>query len=61
MYFCLGDNRDNSRDSRYWGFLPRKLVRGKALVIFWSWGRDTDTPVYDLVHKIRWKRIGRTI
>ena len=35
-YFCLGDNRDNSRDSRFWGTVPRALVKGKAVVIYWS-------------------------
>ena len=33
----MGDNRDNSQDSRYWGFLPRHYVKGKALVIYWSY------------------------
>ncbi|HJO39882.1 MAG: signal peptidase I [Vicinamibacterales bacterium] len=36
-YFVMGDNRDNSQDSRYWGFLPRELVKGRALVIYWSY------------------------
>jgi signal peptidase I len=42
QYFKMGDNRDNSQDSRYWGFLPRELVKGKALVIYWSYeaGRE---------------------
>jgi signal peptidase I len=41
-YFAMGDNRDNSADSRYWGFLPRDYVKGKALVIYWSYeaGRE---------------------
>jgi signal peptidase I len=39
-YFVMGDNRDNSQDSRYWGFLPRELVKGKALVIYWSYESD---------------------
>ena len=40
--FVMGDNRDNSEDSRYWGFLPRSYVKGKALVIYWSYeaGRE---------------------
>ncbi len=33
----MGDNRDNSQDSRYWGFLPRGYVKGKALMIYWSY------------------------
>ena len=41
-YFMMGDNRDNSQDSRYWGFLPRENIKGKALVIYWSYeaGRE---------------------
>jgi signal peptidase I len=35
--FVLGDNRDNSRDSRYWGFLPADQVRGRALLVYWSY------------------------
>jgi signal peptidase I len=42
QYFVMGDNRDNSQDSRYWGFLPRHYVKGKALMIYWSYesGRE---------------------
>jgi signal peptidase I len=41
-YFVMGDNRDNSQDSRYWGFLPREYVKGRALLIYWSYesGRE---------------------
>lgn len=41
-YFMMGDNRDNSQDSRYWGFLPAHYVKGKALMVYWSYeaGRD---------------------
>jgi signal peptidase I len=41
-YFMMGDNRDNSQDSRYWGFLPRDLVKGKALVIYWSYESERE-------------------
>lgn len=54
-YFLMGDNRDNSLDSRYWGYLPERLVVGEALVIYWSW--DGDTPFYRILNKIRLKRL----
>ncbi len=46
-YFMLGDNRDNSQDSRYWGFVPRELVMGKAMIIHWSWGTDPNAPYWE--------------
>jgi signal peptidase I len=61
-YFVLGDNRDNSMDSRYWGFVPDNHLIGEALFIYWSW--DPEIPVYSLSEKystIRWKRIGTLI
>jgi signal peptidase I len=38
--FVMGDNRDNSQDSRYWGFLPRSYVKGRALMVYWSFESD---------------------
>ncbi len=38
-YFVLGDNRDDSYDSRYWGFVPRENIEGRPLVIYWSMDR----------------------
>lgn len=62
-YFMMGDNRDNSEDSRYWGFLPRNLIKGKAWRIYWSSGNktgDAGASGFEDVG-IRWSRIGRSI
>jgi signal peptidase I len=42
QYFAMGDNRDNSQDSRYWGFVPRDYILGKGLVIYWSFETPRD-------------------
>ncbi len=47
QYFVMGDNRDESSDSRYWGFVPRENIIGRPLLIYWSVGSDDRSPVAD--------------
>lgn len=53
--FVVGDNRDESLDSRFWGFVDLKDVEGKALIIYWSWNSDEQE---NPLKKIRWERLG---
>jgi len=55
--FVLGDNRDNSQDSRFWGFVNVNEVKGKALIIYFSWDRYSE----DFLGKLRWGRFGKLI
>jgi len=55
-FFMMGDNRDNSQDSRYWGFLPRDYVKGKALFVYFSFGEGSPG-LPGLLGNVRWNRI----
>ena len=54
QYFMMGDNRDNSQDSRYWGFMPRSYVRGKALFVYFSFGESSGSGSFG---GVRWSRL----
>lgn len=59
-YFVLGDNRDNSLDSRYWGFVPDSLVRGSPLFVYYSYAPDSGQS-FDWLTRVRWQRLGEMI
>lgn len=59
-YFVLGDNRDNSLDSRYWGFVPDSLMRGSPLFVYYSYEPDSGKS-FDWLTRVRWQRLGDVI
>ena len=59
--FMMGDSRYNSKDSRYWGFVPRENVRGKPLFVYYSYNADDSDRPMPYITDIRWSRIGHWI
>ncbi|MCB0750913.1 MAG: signal peptidase I, partial [Ignavibacteriae bacterium] len=61
-YFGMGDNRDDSSDSRYWGFVPREKVVGEALMIYWSWNPEIPfSNFFKLLGSTRFNRIAKIV
>ena len=56
-YFMMGDNRDDSQDSRFWGFLPASYVKGRALFIYWSFDTPDDGSAPTSFLGVRWDRL----
>ena len=60
-YFMMGDNRYNSKDSRYWGIVPRENIRGRPMFVYYSWNADDSDRPLPFLTDIRWGRIGERI
>ena len=57
-YFVLGDNRSNSLDSRFWGFVPEEMIIGKAMLVYWSFDKSAGSSFTGRFSSVRWPRIG---
>ncbi|HEY5087740.1 MAG TPA: signal peptidase I, partial [Gemmatimonadaceae bacterium] len=60
-FFMMGDNRYDSKDSRYWGFVPRENVRGRPMFVYYSYNADDSDRPLPFITDIRWSRIGHWI
>jgi signal peptidase I len=60
-YFMLGDNRYNSKDSRYWGVVPRENIRGRPIFVYYSYNADDSDRPLPFLTDVRWGRIGHLI
>ncbi len=60
-FFMMGDNRYNSKDSRYWGIVPRENFRGKPLFVYYSYNADDSDRPLPFITDIRWSRLGHII
>ena len=60
FFFMLGDNSNNSEDSRYWGFLEGWRLEGRAVLVYFSYNKDSLHP-FPWIREIRWGRIGKVV